>query len=177
MKIAIAPKYLYLVGISRWESLYTRIVIWINTILLIPGRLLTRYKGSHMVYRPEWYSKQQHCQIPITLQASKNSEILLIDIQMVWQKDDTRPTLVSRMSGLFTEYKFFSRGKLQAYEQLDLLISHILEIMIRFILRFKLLNKISTQNLWNIVENSNSSAVIWKVDQISTEKQKYDKET
>ena len=42
------------------ESFYTRVVIWVNTILNCTDTEvnLTRYKGSHMVFRPEWYPKE-----------------------------------------------------------------------------------------------------------------------
>ena len=44
-----------LVGVSRWESLYTRVIIWVNTILshINTMPILLRYEGSWMIYRLE----------------------------------------------------------------------------------------------------------------------------
>ena len=68
-------------------SLYTQVIHWVNTILKhIDTRvILLRYESSCMVYRPEWYSKQKNCQIPIPILVKKY-EILVIDIQMVLKK-------------------------------------------------------------------------------------------
>ena len=39
------------------ESLYTRVIIWVNTILnhIDTREFLPRYEGSCNVYRPKWY--------------------------------------------------------------------------------------------------------------------------
>ena len=49
------------------ESLYIRVIIWVNTILNhIDTRAISpRYEGSCIVYRPKWYWKQECCQTPI----------------------------------------------------------------------------------------------------------------
>ena len=58
------------------ESLYTRVIIWVDTILyhINTRAILPRYEGSCMLYRPEWYWKQNYH----TLLVSKNCEILII---------------------------------------------------------------------------------------------------
>ena len=63
----IPVKYWYLVGISQWESLYTQVIIWANTILhnTDTSTILPRYKGSCMVYRSEWYQKQNNLKYPL----------------------------------------------------------------------------------------------------------------
>ena len=42
------------------ESFYTRVVIWVDTILnhIDTRTLLSRYEGSCMVVRPKWYRQQ-----------------------------------------------------------------------------------------------------------------------
>ena len=39
------------------ESLYTQVIVWVNTILNDDDTraILPRYKGTCMVYEPEWY--------------------------------------------------------------------------------------------------------------------------
>jgi hypothetical protein len=39
------------------ESLYTRVIIWVNSILthIDTGAILLKYEGPCMVYRSEWY--------------------------------------------------------------------------------------------------------------------------
>ena len=47
------------------ESLYTQVIICVNTILkcIDTKVILPRYKSSCMVYRPKHYQKQKYCQI------------------------------------------------------------------------------------------------------------------
>ena len=65
IKIVSPVKYSYLVGMSRWESLYT-IFIWVNTNLnhIDTRAIWPRYGSSCMVYRPKWHQKQYR-QTPI----------------------------------------------------------------------------------------------------------------
>ena len=55
------------------ESLSTRVIIWVNTILnhFDTRTILPRYVGSCMVYIPEWYQKQKYHQLPIPYQYQK----------------------------------------------------------------------------------------------------------
>ena len=47
-------------------SLYTQVIIWMNTILnhIDTRANLPKYEGSCMVYRSKWYRKQKYRQIP-----------------------------------------------------------------------------------------------------------------
>ena len=49
------------------NSLYTRVIIWVNTILnyLDTRTILPRYERSYMVFKPKWYRKQKHLQIHV----------------------------------------------------------------------------------------------------------------
>ena len=49
------------------ESFYTRVIIWVNTILnhIDTTAILSRYEDSCLVYRPEWNQKHKYCQMPI----------------------------------------------------------------------------------------------------------------
>ena len=74
-------------------SLYTQVAIWVDTI---PKKnhidikaILPRYGGSYMVYRPEWYWKQKHCQILICYWYQKKNEILIVDTQIISKKRTT----------------------------------------------------------------------------------------
>ena len=55
-------------SVSRCENLlYTRVIIWVNTIQnhIDTRMIFSRYEGSCMVYRLEWYRKPKCHQIPI----------------------------------------------------------------------------------------------------------------
>ena len=67
IKTEIPVKYGCWVGFVKLrESLYTRILIWVETILniLVLGRFSLGMKGSCMLYRLEWYRQQKYPQIP-----------------------------------------------------------------------------------------------------------------
>ena len=59
------------------DSLYTRVIFWVNTILnhIDTRAILPRYEGSCLVFRPKWGRKQKYSQIPI-LTGIKKGEIL-----------------------------------------------------------------------------------------------------
>ena len=44
-----------------------RVIVWVNTILnrIDIGTILLGWEGPCMVYKHEWYQKQNYCQIPI----------------------------------------------------------------------------------------------------------------
>lgn len=49
------------------EYLYTWIIIWVNVIvdnIIDTSMVLPRYKGYCMVYKPDWYKKEEYHQIP-----------------------------------------------------------------------------------------------------------------
>ena len=76
------------------ESLYDRVIIWVNTILNQTGTRtnLSRYEGSCMVNRIQRYRKLKYPQTPILCWYPK-CEILIIDTRYVLKKDDTSPIL------------------------------------------------------------------------------------
>ena len=90
------------------ESLYTRIIIWVNTLLkhIDTRMIIPRYESSCMVYRPKQYQKQNYCQISLLIE---RYEILIIDLQMVSKRDDTNSTLVQ------TTYTFKLGIKIYVY--------------------------------------------------------------
>ena len=70
------------------ESLYTRDIVWVNTILnhIDIRMILPSYESSCMMCTPKWYQRQKkYCQIFISIRA-KNYEIFIIDTQMVLKK-------------------------------------------------------------------------------------------
>ena len=77
------------------ESLHTRVLIWVKTILNHVGTraILPNYEGSCMVYRPEWYENTNTVYNPFPT-GIKKCKILIIDAQMVSKIDDNSPTLL-----------------------------------------------------------------------------------
>ena len=84
------------------ESLYTRVINWVITILnhIDTRKIVPTYEGSCMVYRPKWHRKF------FTIKYSyptgiKKCEILIIDTPMVSKEDNISPTLVRMKNILF----------------------------------------------------------------------------
>ena len=69
------------------NPLYTQIFVWVNTILSHNniGLILPRYEGSWMIYRLEWYWKQNTVKCP-NLIGIVECEVLIMDTQMVSKK-------------------------------------------------------------------------------------------
>ena len=86
------------------ESLYTLVVIWVNTILnhIDTRVILPSYEGPCMVYRPKWYQKQRYSRtsIPYSYPKMWNPHSRY---PMVSQNDDIGPTLVT----IFSFYSSF----------------------------------------------------------------------
>ena len=66
------------------ESLYARVIIWVNTILthIDTRMLLPKYEGSCMAYRPKWYQNKNAITYPYPT-GIKNYEILIIETRTV----------------------------------------------------------------------------------------------
>ena len=86
-----------------WSIQRTYIGIWVNTILndMDTRVIWPRYEGPCIVYRPKWYQKRDILKHPY-LTHIKKCEILILDIQMVSQKDSS--TLV-RMFSFYSSFK------------------------------------------------------------------------
>ena len=69
------------------ESLYTQVIVWVNTILNDDDTraILPRYKGTCMVYEPEWYWSKNTAKYAYLIRIKKG-DILIIDAQTVLKK-------------------------------------------------------------------------------------------